>query len=304
MTLNLLIPLVAIFVSVALACASVGALLVSRLSPERRRLHGLDGSQGSALALQSPALIDVPHDVLKRLAAVVPKSPKEMRRVQKRLAAAGYRSFGAVVAYSLSELVLPLVMAGLALWLLGLHRGWLVALFAAVLGYMAPTFWLARQTEVRKKQIRNGLPDALDLILLCIEAGSSIEQAVMKTSNELTIAYPALAEELRLINTEIRAGKPRLEAFRNFADRTRVDEVRAFVAMMVQTDRFGTSIGQALRTHAETSRTKRRQRAEEKAGKLGVKLVFPLVFCLFPAFYVVVLGPMIIKFVRVFFNQM
>ena len=147
---------------------------------------------------------------------------------------------------------------------------------------MLPSVWLGRQTALRQKQIRNGLPDALDLMIVCIEAGSGIDQAIMKTSDELDITYPALAEELRLITTEMRAGKPRLEAFKNFASRTKVDDVRSLVAMLVQTDRFGTSVAQALRTHADVSRTKRRQNAEERAGKIGVKLVFPLVFCLFP----------------------
>ena len=150
----------------------------------------------------------------------------------------------------------------------------------------------------RQKQIRNGLPDALDLLIVCIEAGSALDQAIVKAAEELALPYPALAEELRLINTETRAGKPRLEAFKNFAARTAVDDVRSLVAMLVQTDRFGTSIAQALRTHANVSRTKRRQRAEERAAKLGVKLVFPLVFFLFPAMYVVVLGPAIIKIVH------
>ena len=219
-----------------------------------------------------------------------------MRRVQRRLATAGYRHFGATVAYSLAEILLPLAAAGATIWWLGVSRGWMAALFAAVVGYVAPTFWLSRKIEARKRQIRNGLPDALDLILLCIEAGSSVDSAVVKTSNELAITYPALAEEMRIITTEMRAGKPRLEAFKNFAERTKVDDVRSFVAMLIQTDRFGTSIGQALRTHADTSRTKRRQRAEEKAGKLGVKLVFPWCSVSSP-FYVVVLGPAIIKFV-------
>ena len=120
----------------------------------------------------------------------------------------------------------------------------------------------------------------------------------MRVAEELGIAYPALARELELIAAEMRAGKPRIEAFKNFAERTKVDDVRSLVAMLVQTDRFGTSLGQALRTHADTSRTKRRQRAEEKAAKLGVKLLFPLVFCLFPAFYLVVLGPSILRIFR------
>ena len=167
------------------------------------------------------------------------------------------------------------------------------AVLAALLAYFVPNLWLGRQIEARRNEIRNGLPDAIDLMIVCIEAGSGIDQALMRVAEELGIAYPALAAELELISAEMRAGKPRMEAFKNFAERTKVDDVRSLVAMLVQTDRFGTSLGQALRTHAETSRTKRRQRAEEKAAKLGVKLLFPLVFCLFPAFYLVVLGPSI-----------
>jgi tight adherence protein C len=298
-----LVPIVAIFVSVAIICGTVASLLLSQSAPGRRRLRDLGSPNGPVLTLDNAPLMDVPNPSLQRLAAIVPKSPKEMRRVQRRLATAGYRHFGATLAYSFAEIVLPLAAGGLVIWYVGPTRGWIPALLAAVLGYVVPTFWLSRQIEKRKRQIRNGLPDALDLMLLCIEAGSSIDQAVVKTCSELAITHPALAEEMRLITTETRAGKPRLEAFKNFAERTKVDDVRAFVAMLTQTDRFGTSVGQALRTHAETSRTKRRQRAEEKAGKLGVKLVFPLVFCLFPAFYVVVLGPAVIKFVRVFFTQ-
>jgi tight adherence protein C len=160
-----------------------------------------------------------------------------------------------------------------------------------------------RMTSKRQKEIQNGLPDLLDLLIVCLEAGSALDQAIVKSSDELEIAYPALAEEFRLLVTETRAGKPRIEAFRNLASRTGVEDIRSLVAMLVQTDRFGTSVAQALRTHAEVARTKRRQRAEEKAAKMGVKLVFPLVFLLFPAFFVVTLGPAVIQFVRVMFGQ-
>jgi tight adherence protein C len=125
----------------------------------------------------------------------------------------------------------------------------------------------------------------------------------MKTAQELDVSYPALAEEFRTLNIEVRAGKPRIEAFKNLASRTGLDDMRSLVAMLVQTDRFGTSIAQALRTHAVTLRAQRRQRAEEKGAKIGVKLVFPLVFFLFPAFYVVTLGPAVIQFANVFFGQ-
>jgi tight adherence protein C len=168
------------------------------------------------------------------------------------------------------------------------------------MGYLLPGFLLARRIRRRQREIQNGLADALDLLVLCLEAGSSLDQAIVKASEELEVAYPALGDQLRILTSEMRAGKPRLDAFRGLAERTRVDDVRALVSMLVQTDKFGTSIAQALRTHAEVCRTKRRQRAEERAQKVGVKLVFPLVFCLFPALYVVMLGPAFIQFMRVF----
>jgi tight adherence protein C len=230
---------------------------------------------------------------------VAPKSPKEMSKLRRRLTAGGYRSLTAAIVYAAAEVILPFVVGGTLLLAVGFSK-WYIALLGAAVGYAAPSFWLGRKVALRQKQIRNGLPDALDLMIVCIEAGSGIDQALQKTSDELDISYPPLAEELRLITTEIRSGKPRLEAFKNFASRTKVDEVRSLVAMLVQTDRFGTSIAQALRTHAEVSRTKRRQNAEERAAKIGVKLVFPLVFCLFPSLYVAILGPAVVDYVRVF----
>ena len=194
---------------------------------------------------------------------------------------------------------------GVALWFLpGDTRSWLLAFLAAAIGYFVPALVLDYKTSQRKKMVANGLPDALDLFVVCLEAGSSLDQAIVKASDELKIAYPALAEELKMLTLETRAGKPRIEAFKNLAARTGVDEVRTLVTMLVQTDKFGTSLAQALRTQAATARTMRRQRAEERAQKIGVKLVFPLVFMLFPAFYVVILGPAVIQFIRVFFGQM
>jgi tight adherence protein C len=161
-----------------------------------------------------------------------------------------------------------------------------------------PDLALVRATKKHHKAIQNGLPDAIDLIVVCVEAGSSLDQAIVRASDELEFAVPALAGELRAVTNEIRAGKPRLEAFQGLARRTPIDDVRALVAMLTQTDRFGTSIAQALRTHAGTARTKRRQRAEERAAKVGVKMVFPLALCLIPALYVVCLGPVVIKIIR------
>ncbi len=157
---------------------------------------------------------------------------------------------------------------------------------------------------MRRRQLQNGLPDALDLFVVCLEAGCALDQAILKASEELALVYPGLAQELKMLMAETRAGKSRIEAFKNLAERTNVEDVRSLVAMLIQTDRFGTSVSLALKTFAEVSRTKRRQRAEERAAKVSVKLVFPLVLCLFPAFYVVTLGPAIIQFYEVFFKQM
>ena len=151
-------------------------------------------------------------------------------------------------------------LRSLPISLLGVGPGWILAVIGAAIGYLIPSLVLGRLTELRKREIREGLPDALDLFIVCVEAGCGLDQAIVKASDELGLTYPALTYELRLITTEIRAGKSRMEAFKNFAARTQVDDVKSLVALLVQTDKFGTSIAQALRTHAETSRIKRRQR--------------------------------------------
>jgi tight adherence protein C len=225
-----------------------------------------------------------------------------MSRLQRRLAQAGYPHFKSVVYYSFAEVVLPVLCGGGVLFLVHMRGAWILALLAALVGCMVPALYVGHKREERRKAIENGLPDALDLLTVCVEAGCALDQAVVKASEELHLAHPALADELGFVTTETRAGKPRLEAFQNFAKRTGVDDVRTLVAMLTQTDRFGTSISQALRTHSETSRTKRRQRAEERAAKVSVKLVFPLALCLFPALYVVCFGPVVVSVYRAFFT--
>jgi tight adherence protein C len=205
-----------------------------------------------------------------------------------------------MLVYAGATVATPVILAIAAVSLLGIASGWVLGLVVAAIGYLVPSLVLGKLTERRKREIREGLPDALDLFIVCVEAGCGLDQAIVKASDELGLTYPALTYELRLITTEIRAGKSRMEAFKNFAARTLVDDVQSLVSLLVQTDKFGTSIAQALRTHADTSRIKRRQNAEERAGKIGVKLVFPLVLFLFPALYIVILGPAVISFVRVF----
>ena len=304
MTPELLIPIALLFISIAVVTGLGLSAVLARNAPERRRLRqmALAIPGGQSLDVERSGLIERPDPRLERIARTLPKSPKEMSLLRRRLASAGITSYKAAVVYSFAEVALPLLLGAAVFSFMTGPLWWMGTAVAVVLGYMAPGLVLARLIFLQKRRIEEGLPDALDLMIVCVEAGSALDQAIMKTSEELMISHPALALELQMINTEIRAGKTRMEAFKNFASRTKVDDVRALVAMLVQTDRFGTSVAQALRTHAATSRTKRRQRAEEKAAKIGVKLVFPLVFFLFPAFYVVTLGPAVIQFIRIFFK--
>ena len=299
------LALLAVFASVALLSGTLASYVLLRNVVGLKRLREvIDApSKIAPVAEVLPLTSDGPEGVWQELSKLLLlRSKKDLTRLQQRMTRGGIRFEGASILYSIAEMVLPLVFGGAAFVI---HRPqpptlWLVILVAAAVGFFAPGLWLERRLATRRRAIENGLPDALDLLVVCIEAGSGLDQAIVKTGDELSYTYPALGEELRMLNSEIRAGKPRIEAFKSFAQRTKVDDVRALVAMLVQTDRFGTSIGQALRSHADTSRTKRRQRAEEAAQKIGVKLVFPLVLFFFPAFYVVVLGPAIIQFVHSF----
>ena len=297
MPMTLALSLVAVFVCVAMASGLAVSRALSFSTTGRNRLRDMTTTAPSSL-LREGTLIEGPNPALRRLSIALPKSPKEMGRLRRRLAAAGYYDLSAAIYFSAVKLVAPVVAATLVIVAFGVSEGWMMAATAGTLGYLLPDLWLGRKTRARAKAIENGLPDALDLIIVCIEAGSSLDQAIVKASDELEITHPPLAEEMRMITTEIRAGKPRLEAFTNFAQRTKVPDVRSLVTMLTQTDRFGTSVSQALRIHADTSRTKRRQRAEERAAKIGVKLVFPLVLCVFPAVYVVCIGSAAIAIYR------
>jgi tight adherence protein C len=297
MSLDLLVPLAAVFISVALAAGSLAALALARMAPVRRRLDPAAVSAGPKVLNQIGALLRPPKNRARQLSRNAGGASSRLGRLQRRLEVAGWREPEAASYYALAEIVSPIVFGIVPLAILG-SAGWLLALVAAVLGYLIPDLVLSRATKKYQKAIQNGLPDALDLIVVCIEAGSSLDQAIVRTTEELEIALPALAQEFRIVTGEIRAGKPRLEAFQGLAKRTGVADIRALVAMLTQTDRFGTSIAQALRTHASTSRTKRRQRAEERAAKVGVKLVFPLALCFVPALYVFALGPVVVRIVR------
>jgi tight adherence protein C len=305
MPINQILAITGVFGSVALLVGFAADRLLSSLGPERRRLRQSTQMPATGVLIDAPTLTPEETVFVKRVTAAVPRSPKQMTVMRKRFARAGYYTLTPIAVFTVAQIALPIVFGLIPLiWVRHGVEAIVFVGIAAGVGYQIPALWLYRKTLMRQQEIQNGLPDFLDLMIVCLEAGSALDQSLVKCTDELELAYPALAEEFRLVITETRAGKPRLEAFRNLASRTGVDDVRALVAMLVQTDRFGTSVTQALRTHAEVARSKRRQRAEERAAKLGVKMVFPLVFMLFPAFFVVTLGPAVIQFVRVFFAQM
>lgn len=222
----------------------------------------------------------------------------DMPAVRQLLLHAGYHGPNAPAIYWGTRVSLVLLLGFLGLVLLPLHGGMLrslaIILWLVGLGWVGPVFFLRQRARSRQRDIERALPDVFDLLVVCVEAGLGLNQAMVRVAEEIDTLSPITSQQLTLVNLEIRAGTPREEALRHLADRTGVAEVSSLVTMLIQTDRFGTSIAQALRVHADTLRTKRRQRAEETGAKTTVKLVFPLVFFVFPAMFVVILGPAVL----------
>jgi tight adherence protein C len=236
---------------------------------------------------------------LASLGKIVPGDAKQTPRSQLMMARAGYRNPEAVMAIRGLKLLMPVAMVGLVFFT-GFYRvnPVFIVLLAAVLGYLIPEMWLLWRVSSRQKRLRRALPDGLDLLVICVEAGLGLDQAFMKVAEELRIAHPELSEELHLVNLEMRIGKTRLDALRELARRTGLEDIKSLVAMLIQTDRFGTSVAQSLRVYSDELRVKRRQRAEEMSAKTSVKMVPPLVFFIFPALMVVILGPAVLTLMR------
>lgn len=237
-----------------------------------------------------------------------PSNLDEMRATRRLLITAGYRSGKASVFYTGAKLLLAVVAVVLVAIIPAKVLGFPTAtnlifcyLLAATCGYYAPAVWLKRAIAHRQDALQRAIPDALDLMVVCVEAGLGLDQAIARVGEDVTQAHPALGDELNVLALELRTGVQRQEALRNLAHRTNLDEVKNLVALLVQTDRFGTSIGQALRVHADSMRTTRKLRAEEMAAKLPVKLLLPLIFFIFPSMFIVTIGPAIIKMIRVLF---
>ncbi|UCF79873.1 MAG: type II secretion system F family protein [Candidatus Eiseniibacteriota bacterium] len=228
---------------------------------------------------------------------------KAQPRIQRLLTFAGYRRENALRVYRGAKIFLAMVFFFLYIpvgaWLGQSSAGVLqVGAIVAIVGYIVPDYWLRYAAQRRQKNIVRHLPDALDLMVVCVEAGLGLDAALSRVASEMNLASPALSSEFLQVTQETKAGKPRAQALRDLTTRTGVEDLSSLVAMLVQTDRLGTSVAQALRVHADSVRTRRRQRAEEAAAKTTVKLVFPLVLCIFPALLVVLLGPAVIQIIR------
>ncbi len=242
------------------------------------------------------------RDLLAKVGSFVPVAAgARASRAQIMMMRAGYRTSEASLAIQGMKVLTPVLLVGLVL-LTGVYRSnpFFVLLLAAVLGFMLPEMWLLWKIKKRQHRLRMALPDGLDLLVICVEVGLGLDQSILRVAQELRIVHPELSEELQMVNLEMRVGKSRLDALRELARRTGLDELKALVAMLIQTERFGTSIAESLRVYSDDLRTRRRQRAEEMSAKTTVKMVPPLVFFIFPALLVVILGPAIIALMRQF----
>jgi len=290
------------FFAVFLLTSSIGVLIFHRTTA-LRRLSLMVSPPGDAALLRSiaPDKGSRIERFSRPFENILPRSTEDVSSLKKRLNTAGYREKSSLSVFYSSKVLVPCALCVLAtVTQIYSYNPLFVYALAAGLGFLMPDFWLGNRISARQTALRLGLPEALDLIVVCVEAGLSMDKATMRAAEELRISQPAIADELNLVYLEQRAGRPRAEAWKHFGDRTCVDSIRSLASILIQADRFGSSIGKTLRTYSETLRTKRRQDAEEMAAKTTVKLVFPLVLFIFPSLFVVTLGPSIITMIEGF----
>jgi tight adherence protein C len=246
------------------------------------------------------------ENIFVSIGQVLPASKgKNVSRDQVLLIRAGYRSKGAVLAIRGVKLFCCVAMVVIAVWTGAYNvNPIVVVMLAAAVGWLGPEFWLSSRVKARQKCLRLSLPDAMDLLVICVEVGLGLDQALLKVAEEMEVVHPELSSELQMVNLEMRVGKTRIDALRDLAKRTGLEEIKSLVGILVQTDRFGTSIVQALRSFSDELRTMRRQRAEEMSAKVSVKMVPALVFFIFPALMVVILGPAVLTIMRVLLPSM
>ncbi len=306
--MELILGLIATFI-VSVSAAGYLALRPRRVALERLKelpspvvfaATSREAGGGSTGQLDTETL-----QAVRKKAIRAPIALGDASLAQKMLHHAGYRSNTALATYSIARL-LTMVCLPAAFYLATIHTHYhpayrlLGVSFLLFIGYVLPKFALRRLARRRQHRLRLSLPDALDLLVVCVEAGMGLNQAIVKVADELERTHPEISQELKLVNLEIRAGRSRAEALRNLGERTGVDDIISLAAMLIQTDKFGTSVARSLRVHSDSLRTERIQRAEEAAAKTTIKLIFPLLFCVFPALLVVILGPAFLNLARIF----
>jgi len=297
--LPLLSAVIGVLVFIALFGIGYALLGRSNTLEQRVRQTGVGETTGSRFSFGD--LIRGSEQIFKPLGEIIPRSPEEMGRQERRLVTAGFRRKDAPVLFYGVKLGLAiLLLLGFAVTGYLSHNPLLYVVLAVLLGAMLPDFWMNLRIRKRKENIQLAIPDALDLTVVCVEAGLGLDQSLMRIGAEIRPIHRDLSDELRLLNLEVNAGKTRAQSLRNLANRTEVDDLKALVAVLIQTDKFGTSVAQSLRVFSDSLRVKRRQRAEERSAKTTIKMIPPLVFFIMPSIFVVVLGPAIITIMQNF----
>lgn len=295
----------AVGLSAVLAVVTLGLLVQGLQDPVQRRLALIKRGHGDLAAGQRPPsnLQLLLEQVGQRIAT---GEESKLSTTRTLLTHAGYRSNSAVQMYWAIRLLLPLLSLGLALLLLpflpklSMVLVLLIVSVAVGIGWLAPAVYVEKRKEGRIARLRAAFPDALDLMVVCVESGLALPQAIERVADEMAVSQAELAEELALVNAEIRAGIPNTRALKNLAERTGLEDVQGLISLLSQSIRFGTSVADTLRVYAEEFRDRRTQAAEEQAAKIGTKLVFPLIFCLWPSFFLVAIGPAIIGVLKAF----
>jgi len=302
--------LISVFIFLALVLFGLGISSYIDLRRERstfkERIKKVDPHPEAETPARGPGIEIRALKILSALGQLIkPKKDEDLSHLRKMFLKAGCRGDHTVIVFFGVKVLLmgllPFVFVLLKVSFLRTLPSFtvmLVAILLALMGFYAPNLWLRLKVETRKEKILLGLPDALDLMVVCAEAGVGLDSAIYRVGEEMKLNNKPLSEEFKLLNLELRAGKQRRDALRNLALRTDLDDVRSLVTLLVQTERFGTSIAQALRVHSDSMRTRRFQRAEEIAAKLPVKLLFPLIFFIFPSLFVAILGPAILRVYR------
>jgi tight adherence protein C len=286
-----------VFLAIGVIVFAFGAAAVTPSSVLGSRLREIGWQRPAAQT--KPAIRERMQQALDPLSRALPLSPADVSKTRALLIQAGYRSPQHASIYN-GLRVLFAVLGFLSVFLFTGFSSPLLLVGVTAFGFFIPRFMLKKKLQERQRRIRLGLPDGLDLTVICVEAGLSLDQAMMRVGEDLRTAHPELSGEFHLFDLETRAGKPRAEALRNLSDRTGVDDIRALVGTLIQTDRFGTSVAQALRVHSDSLRTERRQRAEEQAAKTTVKMIIPLVLFVMPSLIFVTVGPAVIQLLHIF----